>query len=263
MVSPMDQCVYCESTDNLNTQLTVTLEDGNKVTVNICDAHAEEATIKTARAAYLEKQQKINEIIEQAKKLGLEIGQSAGGLVIAQQTTPQSPSTGPAPQPKPTQPKPPKIELSSDDPDVVQTTKIDSNRQFVSLGGSTDHGHVDSYSSHDLNIKGLPPEARDGYAQMRIVEGREGHPIAIPQKRIDGTGVTRINIKQIEDDRGLQNRFKKMANQSMRDDIDGTPNFARSGYRNSTRDCPICRGECVINGQDCPKCNGAGVISVY
>ena len=61
------QCVYCESSENLNTSLQVKLEDGSRVSVDICDEHAEEATIKSAREAYLAKQDKIKEVLEQAK----------------------------------------------------------------------------------------------------------------------------------------------------------------------------------------------------
>ena len=65
-------------------------------------------------------------------------------------------------------------------------------------------------------------------------------------------------------DGGLQDRFKKMANSTP---SDSGPDFAKSGYNNTQRQCPICHGSGFIkqnkNSTQCPKCKGAGLISVY
>lgn len=266
----MSNCVYCNTSSNLNTELTITLEDGNKVTVAICDEHAEEASIKTAKAAYLEKQTEIQKVIEQARALGLNISETAGGLAIAQaapapEPPPQLPAEVEQAQPEPTQQVRRTPRKNGDnleeDPDVVSTDRLDSHRGMHSVGGGTDFGSVESLSSHDMDgfKEKLPDQARKGVAKMGIAEGREGQPIIIPRVRKDGTGTTRVNIVKT-DDRVLQESFKKMAKDSMEDRV---PDFARSGYSNSTRDCPICRGECEVNGETCPKCKGQGIISVY
>ena len=39
----MQTCVFCSTTSNLNTQMTITVDDV-KITVDICDEHAETAT---------------------------------------------------------------------------------------------------------------------------------------------------------------------------------------------------------------------------
>jgi hypothetical protein len=260
----MAQCVYCGKTQDLNTSLTITLEDDKKVSVSICDEHAEEATIKSAREAYQAKQDQINAVLEQAKALGLNISETGGGLTVA--TAP--PPSEPAPQAEgtPTQPvaKQPVVpDLEGDD--VVPTTKLDANKGMQSVGGRVQGTSVSSHASlntSDLQSK-LPEEVLQGKAKMAIVEGREGQPIAIPQKRVDGTGTTRITINKGGGDRDLQERFKRMAVSSQSsDDNTAGPDF-RQGYQESQRDCPFCRGVGEVNDKECPKCKGAGFISIY
>jgi len=270
----MSQCIYCGSSKNLNTSLTITLDNGSKHTVDICDEHAEDASVKTAKAAFLEKQDKIKQLLEQAKALGLNVSETSGGLLIAETTTPEStsrwggiersPDADLIPEAVEQQvPKPqPAIEMEDG---FVSTEFVDRQRNITSVGGNTISGSVQSYSSYDTSdVRAkLPENALKGKVKMGIVEGREGQPLALPQQRVDGTGTTRINISKAEDDRKLQERFKKMAQSSMQDQA---PDFARSGYQNSTATCPICRGDGAVkmgkNMQSCPKCSGSGIISI-
>ena len=243
--------------------MTITLEDGSKVSVSICDEHAEEATVKTAKLAYLKKQDAIQAVLEQARALGLNISDSKpSGLVIVQETI--------KPQPKQQvsqleRKQAVKTDLGNDldpsDPNVVSTAKLDSLGGMRSVGGSVGTSNVESLSSHDLaNLKEkLDPNIRRGTAKLESVEGRGGQPIVIPTVRKDGTGTTRINIVKTSD-AALQESFKKMASDSREDRL---PNFARQGYNNTTRNCPICYGNGEVGGKDCPKCGGQGIISVY
>jgi len=281
----MQSCIYCGSSDNLNTQLTLSLESG-KVTVDICDEHAEDASVKTARAKYMEKQDQIIVFMEQAKALGIEIpAQNPSGLIIAQNTLTSTPDPAPAPaasdNPEPASTtvvqqvvkKPPAvdpitegvtasplIEKHEADEGWVTTAKADSAaaKGMQSVGGSTEMGQVSSHASHVVGGQQdvLSEEARRGKVKMVVAEGRLGTPIMVPSKRVDGTGTTRIRIKNSEDDNTLQRRFKDMANDSKSDQ---QPDF-RNGYEDSSSTCPICRGNCVINGKDCPKCDGMGQI---
>lgn len=260
-------CVFCNSPNDLNTQITVTLDDGSKVKVDICDEHAEDATVKTARAAYMRRQDAINAVLEQARALGLNVSEPTGpsGLVIAQEIPkPVSALTKQAPQvPNVQSPQraPTKNDDLENDPDVVSTDRLDSHRGMRSVGGSAGNTSVESLPSHDIdNLKEkLNPDARKGVAKMGIAEGRAGQPIIIPKVRKDGTGTTRVNIVKTSDNM-LQESFKKMAQDSIQDRV---PDFARSGYSNTTRTCPICKGNCEVNGQICPKCDGNGIINVY
>lgn len=251
----LNQCIFCDSVDNLNTSLTIAVDDG-KVVVRICDAHAEDATVKSAREAYLERRKAIDALLAQAKALGLQIAEQPSGLVIATKPQPQTPV-------KPQQPI--VEEQIPDGENVVPTNKLDRLR-FQSVGGSVGNGiSVSSHSSLDASslTDKLPEGALEGFAELAVVEGRGGQPLAIPQRRVDKTGVTRITINK-STDAALQDRFKKMANDTMGD---RTPDFARSGYQHTQRQCPLCKGACVVKQAKkdimCPKCNGAGVISTY
>lgn len=250
------QCIYCESANNLNTELTISLEDNTKVKVKICDAHAEDASVKSAKEAYLAKKSILDELLTKAKSLGLHISTSSSGIVSVESPKQTAPNSKPLPDP----------DFDTNAPDVVKTTMIDKNRMFKSVGGDSGGTHVSAHSSIDLNglSDKLPDSVREGYAQLAVMEGRAGQPITIPHRRIDGTGVTRIIISKSENDDKLQNRFKKMAQDSMSDKM---PDFAHSGYQETTRPCPICRGAGVVSQgkkqTNCPKCQGSGVISVY
>lgn len=252
----MTQCIFCETDKDLNTEFTITLDDGIKIKVKICDKHAEEATVKSAKEAYVKKKNMLEDLIAKAKALGLELNVSAGGI-----TTVNSPTQ------KPQTPVPAIIpDIDPNDSNVVKTSMIDKQRTFQSVGGDAGGTMVSSHSSIDISSLSdkLPDSLREGFAQLAVVEGRAGQPITVPQKRVDGTGTTRIIIKKSENDDKLQSRFKKMAQDSM---TDNTPDFARAGYQNTTRSCPICKGTGIIVQQKsqgtCPKCAGSGMISIY
>lgn len=248
------QCVFCDVTTNLNTSLTITLEDGSKVAVNICDGHAEDATVKSAREAYLGKLKKIDDLLAQVKALGLQISDSPSGMAIVSQP-PKAVTNTPSAR---------AIDPIEEGPDIIPTSKL-QQRNFQSVGGNVAGVSVPSYEAiNPANSKDkLPDDALDGYAEMAIVEGRGGQPLAIPKRRTDKTGTTVVTIKK-STDANLQDRFKKMANDSLSDRM---PDFANGGYNDTQRECPICHGSGHIiqqrKPQACPKCNGSGIISRY
>lgn len=271
----MVKCVYCEKTDTLNTQLTVKLEDDTRITVDICDDHSEEATVKTAREAYQSNQDKIAVVLEQAKALGLNITEGAGGLTIAEKPSEPAPApvqamteqsvmvAQPALVSQPINPK--IVSKEEEEEGWIDTGMVDGQQGMQSIGGNVSGHSVTTHASHQVTGQKdvLPQGTRRGKVKMQLVEGRGGQPIAVPAKRVDGTGTTRIKIQQKEDDHKLQRRFKDMATKT-RSTFDNAagPDF-RSGYNDTTRTCPICRGNCVINDQDCPKCDGMGFIQVH
>ncbi len=272
----MSICVVCGSDTNLNTKLTININNEN-VIVNLCDDHAEDTTIKLAREKYLERQDKINQLIEQAKKLGLDPSSLLGKINV------ESRDKAIIPDKKATE-KTISSNLQSEnavkhneDEQAVDKRKA-GNRQndvkskneegwistdryesvdkgFTSVGGQG----AASYSSYKIagQTDVLDESLRQGKIKMGIAEGRGGSPIPVPLERVDGTGTTRIRIVNVENDQSLQKRFKGMASNQ-----EHQPDF-RHGYNDATRTCPICRGDCVVNGKDCPKCKGSGLISVY
>lgn len=254
----MSNCVYCGATENLNTAFHITLDNGEKVKVEICDEHADDATVKTAKIAFTDKQKQIDAFLEQAKALGLNISiNSNSSLAVVTNNAVAQPT-----QVRHNSNQHRYDVLEGDD--VIGTDMLDRHA-IQSVGGSTDFGMVSSYSSISMNslTDKLDSDVLKGKARMVMVEGREGVPIAIPGQRVDGTGTTRIRINKKEDDIKLQARFKRMAE----DSIAGKVNFARDGYQGATSTCSFCKGECSIrNGADtitCPKCNGSGIISTY
>lgn len=241
--------------------MTISMEDGTKVAVKLCDEHSEDTTVKKAKEAYLAKQSKLDELMAHAKALGFEISIQGSGLAVLnkQQTDIQEKQE----KAKPVEVKAKKLEPSSPNSKIVSTKVLDS-RSFDSVGVSAAGvpSGMPAYNTSSLQDK-LPEDALEGTAEIIMTEGRTGQPLVIPQRRIDSTGTTIISIRKSENDRTLQDRFKNMADKSMRDEA---PDLVHGGYKDTTRKCPVCRGACVVKMKEempCPKCGGSGLISVY
>lgn len=258
----MSKCSICGSTSDLNTIVSLIDANGLKTDHIICDLHYAD-TLGEIREKCSVANQEILELIEKARQLGLQIlppdmshTTTKSGLLLA-----ESPKPTPAPLSveKPERAKKP-AEIDSG-PEFIDTSLLDNNRPMSSVGGGSELGPIDSFSSISLDglQDKLPPDARKGVAKMALVDGRAGQKLMIPEQRKDGTGTTTIQIVKVTDDQ-LQENFKRMADDSRGDNV---PNFARSGYSNTTRSCPFCRGEGIVSKQMCPKCKGSGIISTY
>lgn len=237
--------------------MTITNEDGTKVVVKICDLHAEEATVKSAREAYNDRLDKIKQVMEQAKALGLNIEENKSGLVVADKAARLN-----TPQPESRQESTkPSLLIDPSDPNVIETSRLNT-REFKSVTGAVQGQSLESHQAYDASsLKDkLDPTALEGYAQMAINEGRAGQQIAIPAIRQDRTGTTTIIINKAENDATLQARSKRLAQASMGDDSMSY----KDGYA-GIRPCPLCRGVGFINNgrtrPACPKCKGSGTIS--
>src|SRR5208283_5164588 len=95
-------CIFCGKPENLNTSMTIQVDEG-KVKVDICDDCAEEATLKKAREAYQKKMEAIKDILAQARALGFELQPNTPGQKIeviqqAQQLRQQQVPQVPQPQ---------------------------------------------------------------------------------------------------------------------------------------------------------------------
>ncbi|MDB4490174.1 hypothetical protein N9045_01520 [bacterium] len=269
----INNCIYCNSAENLNTQLSLKLEDGTIAKVSVCDTHAEDATIKSAREKYIEKTNQLRLFLEQAKELGIDIGslQEIGGQNTAGTSSPPAPIVQPPPaassaneqvENKSSKESGPAIistnasKSKEDSEDWITTDKYKDVKINPKVSGSAPG--VTSHSSYEVsgNQDKLSEDLTSGKVKMAVAEGRGGQPIPIPQTRVDGTGTTNIRIVNKEDDTSLQNRFRQMAQS------EHSPDF-RQGYQDSQRTCPICKGDGTISNNECPKCKGLGVISVY
>ncbi len=256
----MATCIYCGSKDNLNTTLTIAVDDGKKAVVHVCDVHAEDATVKTARQKYLDRQSRIDELRAQAAELGLEISQpTQGGLILATVVDQQPKQASRAPQvPDP----------SINDPEMIDARIIDARDKGMTSVGRVASGGVgvESHTSIDLKEtkEKLPENALVGRVKMEVVEGRSGVPLALPTKRVDSMGTTDIRLIKVEDV-DLQRKFKQMANQSRSDQgWQNLKHYGKEGYDEQVN-CTLCRGSGSIRNagknMPCPKCDGNGVLS--
>lgn len=247
------------------------MEDSKKVDINLCEVHSD-SSIKQLKEAYNQKKTDLENLIKQAKELGYNIDMASllnpsnKSILTATEiyVAPEALNFNSKPANEPTKAQARQEIITEDDENMITTDIIDK-KIMRSVGGSTEMGNVSAHQSYDLNSLGdkLPENARLGKVKMAMVEGRGGQPIAIPQKRIDGLGETHIMINKAENDDKLQARFKKMAQESKSDKF---ANFSQNGYADTTRPCPICRGNGLVkNGKietSCPKCAGGGMISI-
>jgi len=259
--------------------MTITVDDV-KITVDICDEHAETATLKSVKEAYATKKTKIDELMAQAKALGLTFTsmQQQGSLIV--------PVSAPAPETKQTvqpniqrvaQPTPvaqPALTVDNLDSDeFISASIVDSRQGMVSVGGETKYGHIPGHSS--INAQTLSEDTAkisqktiNGKVKMALFQGRNGSPLALPETRVDGLGTTRLKVANVDTDSKLQSRFKRMVQDSA---MDRAPDFTYRGYEDAQVTCTLCRGTQTIKTSSggrvshvmCPKCNGAGTISKY
>lgn len=247
------QCVYCSNTTNLNTQLMIKLDDGTTATVQICDEHAEEATIKTAKEAYLVKLKQITELLAKAKEFGLELTsvKQEGKLIVP--TFAQQPQQAPP-------------VINEDIEGMVPIAALrNKDLKLASVEGQVGNEALESHTNYNLDIPEIDRSV--GMVKRSVMEGRSGTPVVVDEIKIDATGTTRVVIKQVENDNKLQARFKKLADESM---ADRGGNF-KSGYDQAQITCSMCNGSGfiknkvngVIKSIVCPKCSGAGILSKY
>ncbi len=252
-------CVFCESVNDLNTSMTVTLEDGSKASVDICDAHAEDATAKTIRSAFMARQTKIKEFLEQAEKYGLVMSQNVSGLVVANQPAARQPVVQ-------EQAERQRVIVQTDlEPlpeGMVPAGSVNKRlNRMVTSGKSFDGFSAEGSASHNLDDIESKIGGDGGMIKIDVVEGRDGAPLAIQSIKRDNTGTTHVHVVKTSDAE-IQKRFKMMAEMSKSGQgWQQIPDF-RNGY--DLRDCPLCRGKCQVRSRGetimCPKCEGRGAI---
>lgn len=253
-------CIVCDCTENLNTSMTVAI-DGAQVSVRVCDAHAEDITPKQVREAYLTKKARIDKVIEEARKLGLEIGPSTttSKLVVAKSVQRQA------------QPQQELEPITESGGEAALVPAEDVDRRFSSIQGvagaiTGTSMSAEKHAGYNLDSleEQLPPEARKGQARLEAVYTSDGRPMAIPTLRKDGTGTTVIRIAQT-DDAAIQRRLKQMADATRANPTVHDPNYHsfKQGY--AVRDCPLCRGAGSLRKSKtqmivCTRCGGRGMV---
>lgn len=225
--------------------MTITLENGDKVIVFLCDVHAEDATIKSAKAAYLDRATKLEQILAQAAALGFNLA-TVGSNAI----------TSDVPTPVPVVKPPAKVLAENVDDGFIDASIIDNASMNIRVGGNGAGGADRSYNTSELQKIAGPAKAKVDVVNIRGID------MVIPTKKIDQSGTTTIRINNSFDDRAMQQKFRQISAQS----IDGGNNIQsyKDGYQ--TRSCPLCNGtgHYVNRGVDteCAKCDGSGEIVI-
>lgn len=262
----MLQCVFCEKTETVNTEMSVALEDGTKVSVSICDEHAEDATPKKAREAYVAKQAKINEFLAQAKALGLDVTINKGGISTAEAKPKKAPAQRQVRQEIPEEPLEEALdetpEIITNDEGIVDATNFDRKVATARsvAGNLSDLGRVDGFASHNpssLSDK-IDQKLLKGQVKVERVIARDGRPTEIQSRRQDGLGTLIVSVRNTMTDVELQRRTKAMA--------EGTKTGHHAGFKDgyALRRCNLCNGNCTVRSKgqtiNCPKCGGAGEL---
>lgn len=260
-------CVFCQSAENLNTELNIKLDDGSKVSVQICDEHSDKSP-KEAKEAYLNAKNKIDGLLAQLQAMGIQMAPQ--GQLVLPTTTVQQPAPQPAQRAQPvvqvikTEAAEPvdarSVLLKREFDKALPTSTVDKKRNNTSIGSSfSGHGGFERHTSLDTAkareaLSEGGENFLEGVVQVESVQGRCGVPIQVPTKRLDGTGMTRITIVKTTDN-DIQTRFRNLN--------DAPP---VEGYQIDVRPCPVCRGQTVVKDKGrevlCPKCNGSGEISI-
>ncbi len=255
----MKKCIYCGSDKDLVAELTLTLDDKSRATVDVCQEHADDATIKTAKAKYMERQNQIDELMAKAKELGMTLAPqaTAGGLVLMQSAPRQQAQRDTDQQAMRRQ------AIIEDESDMVD---FDDGklRPMSSASGTAGSYAVEGHRSIDMKpiMEKLGNDVFHGRVRREVVEKASGMPVMIETKKVNGLGTTRIRVVPSTDN-DLQRRFKDVANRSKSDyGWDSMRHLGKEGV--SVTDCPLCKSDCVVRsgGKEivCPKCKGKGIM---
>jgi len=243
-----DKCIECETTNNLNTFVKLTI-DKKIQSVAVCDDHLD-LSISDIKEAVLGKVSKLISLLKEMKSLGFDISELVSGKVstVKKPEPEPEPKSEPEPEPK-SEPEP---EPKSEPESKPKITKVNmrKTRQIRSITGQGVGGH----SSYDIdNLVNREAKASGGKVpvveevELQTVTGKGGIPIQIPKKIKESTGDTEIRI--IKTDNSLIDKGKK-------DDR----TFSDSYH---VEHCSLCNGTGASKwkGHDvCPRCKGAGTI---
>jgi hypothetical protein len=213
------RCVFCNATENLNSSINIKHED-ETVTVYICEAHEEEASMKAVREAYAKKRERIGELIKELEELGYKINKA-----------PEATKTQNDPKQKAPQPVSQPSSKLRDWAQSGSATAQEVQPKIAVDGKAQEHANVQEPHK-------LPP------LQREVVRSEDG-----AVKIEDETGKTNIRIIPGADGGELVNRVKAHA-----DD----PN--KLLYKSNTECTACQGSGIAFNGKICPKCKGKGTF---
>lgn len=237
--------------------------------MSVCDEHAEDATIKSAREKYMERQGALEALIAQAKALGVDMTFAptggSSGLVMVQTNSQRGNVAGQRAIGAVASRQQYVPEPIEEEEGMIDASVADQKlSRRISLSGNAGHVSVEGHSAHSTdNVRGeLDPSLLSGRVKVESVERSNGSTMAIPTKKVDGLGTTTVRVVQTND-LELQRRFKDKAAQSL-DPYGwmGMLHQGKDGYE--LTNCPMCKGNCTIRHLNkdiqCPKCGGRGQL---
>jgi hypothetical protein len=281
-----NSCIVCGASQNLDTMLTVALEN-EKYTVAVCEEHAEDITPKKAKELVGQKVQQLNEALALIGEFGLQVNKSSGGIAVAEKPQEQKPiqedsDTVAVVETEQEEEKPKiekKVQFSKDGKTELTKRARKKRAQHLSLGGAVSgatNANIEKHQGFDLDSsvsgeiahsleKGTIKEAVKPESQIveeQAVTTKSRGPLIVPKKVSHNIGgETTIEIVNTGGDENLQRRFKEFAQHTK--ESNNPHGYARGGY--DTIECTLCKGNLRVKNKgvmiQCPKCKGTGVLN--
>jgi len=251
MIDLSQGCLFCGSDKNLNTTMTVKIGD-MAYSVAICEEHEDMAAPKTVKSKVEDKAKAIQDLKDQAAKLGLKI--EVPQKVVSPTTTSQNLEGSVKSDDRrqfhhglktlPPKSKPeaePEIEALETEIAETSTTNVPTD---PGIGINTENSY--------RKIDGIETIQ----TTKQVVQASDGRPIHLPKTIHDSAGGrTDIRVVKTGGDVALQRRFKQLGHASQ---SGPSPDFGK-GY--TVRDCRACNGSGMSRvdvKNKCPKCGGDG-----
>lgn len=291
MIDFSKSCVFCDSTEDLNTVMTISIDDKDyKIAVgDSCEDEALPKKIKEAlkikieadKKKQLDKDAKLEALKEAAAEFGFELApvgssklmiptklevqtappkdlsnapviEQNGGKFVVQKNTRDAAT--PRTIPKGMGAAQAKVAL-----EVAQQNSA-SGFPSSEIGGATEYqSHVLPESAQTRRgVVNFKPETITKINQT--VPGRLGIPTVIPEKIIGADGSTEIKIVKSGGDNLIQRRMKALNQARMGAEGAGMPASAQPHDR--IHNCMSCNGSGDVKGRVCIRCQGAGFIGI-
>ena len=219
----MSSCVFCDSSDNLNT-INIKGEEGD-IAVWVCEQHAEEATLKEIKEAYYKKHGELENLKKQAFKLGYKL------VPLETQTQTQ------------TQTQSKELKESKEQIERPATRPIKNLPQPRVRAAA---GVAGMASPHTIAVKNTKGEVvHDEIVEAQVLTSKTRPGLVIPKKIKGDSGETTISIVPTSNA-----------------DLDHRGEASQPYDNYHLKDCTTCGATGILtDGSPCPRCSGRGVVS--
>lgn len=279
-----ESCVFCDSADDLNTIMTISIDDKDyKVAIgDSCEDEALPKRIKEALRERIEehkkkqkdKESQLEKLKAAAAELGFELAPS-GSLKLmipvqataTPQATPKDLSNAPIIEQnggkfvvqKNSRGAASKTGMNADQArSALEVARRESADSFP----SSNAGQASEYQSHllpeSVQVRGHEGQKPEQISKInQVVPGRLGIPTTIPKRIVGTDGQTDIKIVRTGGDNLIQRRMKALNQVRMQAEAEGMaqPNDVM-------RTCISCNGDGDVKGKVCIRCQGNGFIGL-